>query len=615
MSHASQPPRARSPSSASSSASVASATHDYVEVDYDRDFRLPWWSEARGRGVGETIARALARRAPADARATTSEELARALVLSGEYGADVRAAVKARTRARGGSWRAVARAEDACAEAARAGERDAESSDGEVERRDDAWSWSRIGAVGAGAVVGGAALFLSGGMAAPAVLSALGGMGAVGAGAAGVVGVLGGVSAVFGATGAGLAGYAMARRTSTQLERFQFVPLRGAGRAFALHIFVPGFLRDEKDLLSAWGSEANEYVIVINESGALGMTLDVDAEGHVIVESFCESASSKAKEAGVLAGSRLISYRSRRPSVGIRKRDKSFSSKNKVPSLVLEEMEALQRPLELRLALAPRDAFSDKIDSMIVEMREAIDDTESKNDDDAQESTKPKRKWSHSTGEQYVLDWEPSTLIELGAAMDFMGGKFAAQIAAPSILAQTALASIASAIMWPVTLLSMANFLDNPWQIARNKAEIAGAEIARALLKKQHGQRPVTLVAYSAGAYVVQSTLMKLHAAGPEGMNIIDSVVLISAPLSNSAETWAPMREVVSGRLVNVYSPDDWMLMFFYRLKSVDTTLGLAGLQPVARDDVHNVMVPSLKHVLIPDEMSTILTSYVGVEE
>ena len=598
----------------SSSASADASTHDYERVDFEGDFRQPWWSEERGKRVGEIIARALARCPPADARATTSEELANALVLSGEYGADVRAAVKARTRAKGWSWRAVARAEDACAEAARAGEREVESSEGENEAK-DAWSWSRIGAVGAGAFMGGTALFLSGGMAAPAVLSALGGMGALGAGAAGMVGVLGGVSAVFGATGAGLAGYAMARRTSTELERFQFIPIRGAGRAFALHIYVPGFLRSEKDLLSTWGSEANEYVVVINEKGALGMTLALDGEGNVIIESFSESASSKAKEAGVLAGSRLISYRSRRPSLGIRTRQKSFSCMNKVPALVLEEMEALQRPLELRLALASRDEFSNKVDSMIVEMREAIDETQSTNENEAQQKEKSKKKWSHSSGEQYVLDWEPSTLAELGAAMDFMGGKFAAQIAAPSILAQTALASIASAIMWPVTLLSMANFLDNPWQIARNKAEIAGAEIARALLNKQHGQRPVTLVAYSAGAYVVQSTLMKLHAAGPAGMDIIDSVVLISAPLSNSAETWAPMREVVSGRLVNVYSPDDWMLMFFYRLKSVDTTLGLAGLQPVARDDVHNIKVPMLKHTLIPDEMSTILTSYVGVEE
>ena len=86
----------------------------------------------------------------------------------------------------------------------------------------------------------------------------------------------------------------------------------------------------------------------------------------------------------------------------------------------------------------------------------------------------------------------------------------------------------------------------------------------------------------------------------------MDRVVFISAPLSTSEETWNPMREVVSGRIVNVHSHEDWILMFFYRIKSVDTTLGLAGLQPVEHNDVENYEMP-LKHARIPDKISEIL--------
>ena len=46
--------------------------------------------------------------------------------------------------------------------------------------------------------------------------------------------------------------------------------------------------------------------------------------------------------------------------------------------------------------------------------------------------------------------------------------------------------------------------------------------------------------------------------------------------------------------------------MFFYRIKSVDTTLGLAGLQPVEHNDVENYEMP-LKHARIPDKISEIL--------
>ena len=602
----------------------ANPTIDWSAVDFDAAFGEAHWTATRREETGARIRRALedaVEKRRAERMATYDESgdeeesmermgasfAAEALIASGTYDADARAGLRRWTREAGASWRRFAEAEDGAAERMRRAAAEDDGSESESEERDEGgWSWTRAAKIGGAAAIGGAALFVTGGVAAPAVMASLSGLGVIGAATTGVLATLGGVGAVFGATGAGLTGYAMLRRTSTEMEQFQFIPLRGVGRRFALHVFVPGFLRDERDLLRAWGAEKNQYVVVIDDPGELGMTLERDDDGYLIVQTtdaLKQTVKGAASLAGVISGSILVSYRSIDPRELARSRaSKVLSKKGKTPKI--EELEAMPRPLELRLQLTKDEALDKKMDSLVEKMREVV--LEKTIDEKDAEAPAAKPEWGNHTGEQYVLNWEPSTLTELGTAMQFVGGKYAITVAAPKVLAQTALASITTAVSWPVTLLSCACYLDNPWTIARAKAEIAGEEIANALLTQQHGRRPVTFVTYSSGAFVVQSALMKLHAAGEKGKNIVERVVFISAPMSTSNKVWEPMREVVSGRLVNVYVPDDWMLLFFYRLKSVDTTLGLAGLQRVDRDDVENFEM-SFKHANIPDEMSRIL--------
>ena len=602
----------------------ANPTIDWSAVDFDAAFGEAHWTATRREETGARIRRALedaVEKRRAERMATYDESgdeeesmermgasfAAEALIASGTYDADARAGLRRWTREAGASWRRFAEAEDGAAERMRRAAAEDDGSESESEERDEGgWSWTRAAKIGGAAAIGGAALFVTGGVAAPAVMASLSGLGVIGAATTGVLATLGGVGAVFGATGAGLTGYAMLRRTSTEMEQFQFIPLRGVGRRFALHVFVPGFLRDERDLLRAWGAEKNQYVVVIDDPGELGMTLERDDDGYLIVQTtdaLKQTVKGTASLAGVISGSILVSYRSIDPRELARSRaSKVLSKKGKTPKI--EELEAIPRPLELRLQLTKDEALDKKMDSLLEKMKEVV--LEKTIDEKDAEAPMEKPEWGNHTGEQYVLNWEPSTLTELGTAMQFVGGKYAITVAAPKVLARTALASITTAVSWPVTLLSCACYLDNPWTIARAKAEIAGEEIANALLTQQHGRRPVTFVTYSSGAFVVQSALMKLHAAGEKGKKIVERVVFISAPMSTSNKVWEPMREVVSGRLVNVYVPDDWMLLFFYRLKSVDTTLGLAGLQRVDRDDVENFEM-SFKHANIPDEMSRIL--------
>jgi len=56
-------------------------------------------------------------------------------------------------------------------------------------------------------------------------------------------------------------------------------------------------------------------------------------------------------------------------------------------------------------------------------------------------------------------------------------------------------------------------------------------------------------------------------------------VVLMGAPVPSDDDVWRSMRSVVSGRLVNVYSTNDYILAFLYRTSSVQ--LGIAGLQEI----------------------------------
>jgi len=105
----------------------------------------------------------------------------------------------------------------------------------------------------------------------------------------------------------------------------------------------------------------------------------------------------------------------------------------------------------------------------------------------------------------------------------------------------------------------------------------AGEVLVDALINKVQGERPVSLVGQSLGARVVYSCLMTLAKRGAFGL--VDNVVLMGAPVPSDADQWRVMRSVVSGRLINVYSEQDYILAFLYRTTSAQ--LSVAGLQDI----------------------------------
>ncbi|KAH7413178.1 hypothetical protein BKA64DRAFT_347221 [Cadophora sp. MPI-SDFR-AT-0126] len=207
--------------------------------------------------------------------------------------------------------------------------------------------------------------------------------------------------------------------------------------------------------------------------------------------------------------------------------------------------------------------------------------------------------------EVFALRYEMEALIALGTSLENMVSSYAWSFVKVEILKRTVLASLWSAL-WPVYLLKMATSIDNPFAVARNRSEKAGEVLADALINKAQGERPVTLVGYSLGARVIYSCLKSL--AERKAFGLIESVVFIGAPVPSTSSNWRVMRSVVSGKIINVYSENDYILAFLYRATSIQ--LGVAGLQEIS--DVEGVDNLNLSkevngHLRYPDLIGKIL--------
>ncbi|KAK6359311.1 hypothetical protein TWF696_000474 [Orbilia brochopaga] len=202
----------------------------------------------------------------------------------------------------------------------------------------------------------------------------------------------------------------------------------------------------------------------------------------------------------------------------------------------------------------------------------------------------PWRTLNSESTDIYALRWETTALMDLGSALTTMLKTYAFAYLKIEIIKRTVLASLMAA-MWPIALLKVGKVVDNPFNIAKLRAEKAGRILADVLINRAQGGRPVTLVAYSLGARVIYSALVEL--AERRAFGIVENVYVLGAPVPSGGDDggdWVAVRSVVSGRVVNVYSENDYVLGFLYRTSAVQ--LGVAGLQSVRwPDGVENVDV------------------------
>lgn len=178
--------------------------------------------------------------------------------------------------------------------------------------------------------------------------------------------------------------------------------------------------------------------------------------------------------------------------------------------------------------------------------------------------------------ESFALRWELEALMNLGNSLGTMVKSAAWGYAKKEIIKHTVFAALAAGL-WPLGLLKVSRIIDNPWSVASYRAQKAGEVLADAIINKAQGERPVTLVGYSLGAKVIFTCLQRL--AERKAFGLIESAVLIGTPAPSTSADWRLVRSVVVGRVVNVYSTEDYILGFLYR--SAGLQYGVAGLQPI----------------------------------
>ncbi|KID91533.1 DUF726 domain-containing protein [Metarhizium guizhouense ARSEF 977] len=200
-------------------------------------------------------------------------------------------------------------------------------------------------------------------------------------------------------------------------------------------------------------------------------------------------------------------------------------------------------------------------------------------------------KFLNSQSELYAIQWEHAALTNLGSALETVIKSTAWESAKKEIESKSIFKTLMTSA-WPQPLLRISKIVDNAWSVGMVRAEKAGAMLADALMRhKFQGERPVSLIGYSLGARAIYACLMVL--AERRQFGVVDSVVMIGSPFPAESRVWLTMKSVVSGRLVNVYSENDYILGFLYR--SCNLQFGIAGLQEIqGADGVENHCVEAL---------------------
>lgn len=190
-------------------------------------------------------------------------------------------------------------------------------------------------------------------------------------------------------------------------------------------------------------------------------------------------------------------------------------------------------------------------------------------------------KFLRHTKEQYCIRYESKYLLELSRAMDYLLS-FVVSYATQEALKYTFLAGFMAAIAWPTALITMANIIDNPWDVCIGRSAQAGKHLADVLISRQQGKRPVSLIGFSLGARVIFFCLQEMsQRADCEG--IIGDVVLLGAPVTASIDQWKPFSRLICGTIINGYCSSDWLLKFLYRTSSA--AIKVAGLQEIKWSD------------------------------
>ncbi|PHH60388.1 hypothetical protein CDD81_1701 [Ophiocordyceps australis] len=181
-------------------------------------------------------------------------------------------------------------------------------------------------------------------------------------------------------------------------------------------------------------------------------------------------------------------------------------------------------------------------------------------------------------GDIYSVLWEPEMLRSMGDTINILATEALTQ-GLQQILGSTILISLMAALQLPIVLTKLSYLIDNPWAVSLDRATAAGLILADSLLERSLGTRPITLVGYSLGARVIFSCMQELAKKGAYGL--IQNVYMFGSPIVVRKEEYLRARTIVSGRFVNGYNRNDWILGYLFRLTNggIRRVAGLAAIE------------------------------------
>ncbi|TDL26409.1 DUF726-domain-containing protein [Rickenella mellea] len=196
-------------------------------------------------------------------------------------------------------------------------------------------------------------------------------------------------------------------------------------------------------------------------------------------------------------------------------------------------------------------------------------------------------------GDVFSVLWEPEMLGETGSALKLLTTEVLSQVST-TVLQATVMTALMSALQWPILLTKLGYLIDNPWSNALDRAKAAGSVLADVLIQRHLGVRPITLIGFSLGARLIFYCLLEL--AKQKALGIVQDVFILGATLTAPRQKWLQARSVVSGRFVNGYARNDWVLNYLFRATSGGLS-SIAGLRPVQD-------VPGLENVDVTDKIA-----------
>lgn len=187
-------------------------------------------------------------------------------------------------------------------------------------------------------------------------------------------------------------------------------------------------------------------------------------------------------------------------------------------------------------------------------------------------------------GDMYSVYWEPEMLQSMGDTINILATEALTQ-GLQQVLGSTILVALMGALQLPIVLTKLSYLIDNPWNVSLARAELAGLILADSLIDRNLGVRPATLVGFSLGSRVIFYCLQELAKRGAYGL--IQNVYLFGSPIVAKNDEYLKARSVVSGRFVNGYATNDWILGYLFRATS-GGIMRVAGLAPVDVSGIEN---------------------------